>query len=322
MPPTLNNDMASAIASSSPQPSTSKPHLDVHYTAPGFCPPHPDTVDQLCEDRSNLIFCHGVVIVKISPEVAVKFGPHINIIEAKNMIYVAQNTGVPVPKVFAYYTYGPIDRDPDDFGGLYDTYIFMSYVAGETLYEAWNSLSVSTKSHISRQLASCVQEIRDIEPTRYIGSIDRGPVTDCCLATSIDKGIALGISDHYTRTNHLFQGPFNSEQEFNTAIINNYLNNAPKRHIKSFLSRMLPVSHRILFAHGDLRPRNIIVKDGKVAAIIDWERSGWYPEYWEYAKALLVWHWQSDWTDYLVQILQPYHAEYFMHSFLIEKLLI
>ena len=85
---------------------------------------------------------------------------------------------------------------------------------------------------------------------------------------------------------------------------------------------MLSVSRRILFAHSDLRPQNIIVKDGKVAAIIDWERSGWYPEYWEYAKALLVWHWQSDWTDYLVQILQPYHAEYFMHSFLMEKLLI
>ncbi|KAJ5457288.1 hypothetical protein N7530_012562 [Penicillium desertorum] len=302
MSPTLE-DMASATASN-PQPSNPKPHLDVHYTAPGFCPPHPDTVDQLCEDRSNLVFCQGVTIVKISPEVAVKFGPHINIIEAKNMIYVAQNTGVPVPKVFAYYTYGPIDRDPDDFGGLYDNYIFMSYVAGETLYEAWNSFSVSTKSHVSRQLASYVQEIRNMEPAGYIGSIDRGPVTDRCLATSLDKG------------------PFDSEREFNTAFINNYLKNAPKRHIKSFLSGMLPESHRILFAHGDLRPQNIIVKDGEVAAIVDWERSGWYPEYWEYSKALLVWHWQSDWTDYLVQILQPYHAEYFMHSFLMEKLLI
>jgi hypothetical protein len=118
------------------------------------------------------------------------------------MIYVAQNTGVPVPKVFAYYTYGPIDRDPDDFGGLYDNYIFMSYVAGETLYEAWNSFSVSTKSHVSRQLASYVQEIRNMEPAGYIGSIDRGPVTDRCLATSLDKGTAPDLGngihrDHY-----------------------------------------------------------------------------------------------------------------------------
>lgn len=50
--------------------------------------------------------------------------------------------------------------------------------------------------------------------------------------------------------------------------------------------------------------------------------SGWYPEYWEFAKALLIWGWQSDWTGYVVRILKPYHAEYFMHCFLMEKLLI
>lgn len=32
--------------------------------------------------------------------------------------------------------------------------------------------------------------------------------------------------------------------------------------------------------------------------------------------------WQSDWTNYLMQIIQPYHAEFSMHSFLMEKLLI
>jgi hypothetical protein len=30
------------------------------------------------------------------------------------MIHVAQNTGVSVPKVFAYYTYGPIHRKIDN----------------------------------------------------------------------------------------------------------------------------------------------------------------------------------------------------------------
>jgi aminoglycoside phosphotransferase (APT) family kinase protein len=49
--------------------------------------------------------------------------------------------------------------------------------------------------------------------------------------------------------------------------------------------------------HGDLHPRNIMVKwegakdegDGhgggnriRVTALIDWELSGWYPEYWEF----------------------------------------
>jgi hypothetical protein len=179
--------MASTTTLSSSQPSISEPQLNVQYSAPGFCLPHPDTVNQFCRDQSNLIFCQGVTIVKVSPEVVVKFGAHVNIIEVKTMIHVAQNTGVPVPKVFAYYTYGPIDRDVGDYGGLYDTYIFMSFIAGETLHTAWDSFDVSAKSHISRQLTSYIQEIRDMGNVGYIGSIDHGPVTDHSLATSLDK---------------------------------------------------------------------------------------------------------------------------------------
>lgn len=182
--------MASTPTLSSSQPSTSGPQLNLQYCAPGFCLPHPDTVNQYCRDQSNLMFCQGVLIVKISPEVVVKFGAHVNIIEARNMIHIAQKTEVPVPRVFAYYTYGPIDRDADDYGGLYDTYIFMSFVAGETLHTAWDTFSVSIKSHIARQLASYIQQIRDLESVGYIGSINHGPVTDHSLSTSIDKGTA------------------------------------------------------------------------------------------------------------------------------------
>ena len=167
---------------------SSEPLLNVQYSEPGFGLPHPDIVNQFCRDQRNLIFCQGVIIVKISPEVVVKFGAHVNIIEAKTMIHVAQNTRVPVPKVFAYYTYGPIDRDAGDYGGLYDAYIFMSFIAGETLYTAWDSFDVSTKSRISRQLANYIEEIRNIGNVDYIGSIDHGPVTDRSLATSLDKG--------------------------------------------------------------------------------------------------------------------------------------
>lgn len=83
---------------------------------------------------------------------------------------------------------------------------------------------------------------------------------------------------------------------------------APERHIGSSLPEMLPLGHRIFFTHGDFRPLNIMVKDGNVVAIIDWGLSGWYPEYWEFATAF---HWgrRDDWTGYLMQILQPYHAE-------------
>ena len=40
-----------------------------------------------------------------------------------------------------------------------------------------------------------------------------------------------------------------------------------------------------MFTHGDLTLWNVMVRKGKIAAIIDWECSGWRPDYWEYTKA-------------------------------------
>lgn len=38
-------------------------------------------------------------------------------------------------------------------------------------------------------------------------------------------------------------------------------------------------SYRTCFAYANLVPRNIIVREGRVAAIIDWGFAGCYPEY-------------------------------------------
>lgn len=116
-------------------------------------------------------------------------------------------------------------------------------------------------------------------------------------------------------------GPFDSEKAFNNAIVDAYQAKAPKRHIRNFLSGMLSQNnHQIVFTHGDLRVANIMVNNGSVRGIVDWEFSGWYPAYWEFSKALHVWGWQHDWIDYLMMILEPYYAEYAVHSFLTETL--
>ncbi|EPS27818.1 hypothetical protein PDE_02762 [Penicillium oxalicum 114-2] len=78
--------------------------------------------------------------------------------------------------------------------------------------------------------------------------------------------------------------------------------------------------HNVCFTHTDLRPQTIIVRGGSITGIIDWELSGWYPEYWEFAKSLYVWRWQNDWVDYLTKALKPYYNEYAVHSFLAEAL--
>lgn len=80
--------------------------------------------------------------------------------------------------------------------------------------------------------------------------------------------------------------------------------------------------HKVVITHGDLRLRNIMVtwngllstdygsdqvstssnSDIRITAIIDWEMYGYYPEYWEYIKALNTIGPKDplfDWCDYL-----------------------
>ena len=45
-------------------------------------------------------------------------------------------------------------------------------------------------------------------------------------------------------------------------------------------------NHAITFTHGGLHQANITVNNGHVVAILDWERAGWFPEYWESASAV------------------------------------
>ena len=46
----------------------------------------------------------------------------------------------------------------------------------------------------------------------------------------------------------------------------------------------IPPSRRIVLSHCDLTPRNILVQDGKIQGLVDWENSGWFPKYWEYVR--------------------------------------
>ncbi|MGG6498963.1 UNVERIFIED_CONTAM: phosphotransferase, partial [Bacteroidetes bacterium 56_B9] len=55
-------------------------------------------------------------------------------------------------------------------------------------------------------------------------------------------------------------------------------------------------THDIVLTHSDFHPRNIIVRDDKVVAILDWELAGFYPAYWEYVKANYLPNWDDVWV--------------------------
>lgn len=72
--------------------------------------------------------------------------------------------------------------------------------------------------------------------------------------------------------------------------------------------------HRIVFTHADLNLRNVLVDQGlrpdgtrgwMVTGIVDWENSGYYPEYWDYTKALFeVFRYSQRWRDLIHEIFK------------------
>ncbi|RJE24597.1 Phosphotransferase enzyme family [Aspergillus sclerotialis] len=73
-----------------------------------------------------------------------------------------------------------------------------------------------------------------------------------------------------------------------------------------------PLSPSIVFTHGDLRPDNIVVDMGNgsewiVTGLLDWEYSGFYPEYYEAVKCTncLAPYEENDWFLYLPDCVSP-----------------
>ncbi|PNP40497.1 hypothetical protein TGAMA5MH_07494 [Trichoderma gamsii] len=62
--------------------------------------------------------------------------------------------------------------------------------------------------------------------------------------------------------------------------------------------------YAVRFTHGQLSPKNIVVKNSKIVCILGWDNGGWYPEWWEYIKFFeaRTGPENQDWYDYATHI--------------------
>ena len=102
-------------------------------------------------------------------------------------------------------------------------------------------------------------------------------------------------------------GPFDNVTEFNKFFGHEYIKNKYSEYRAAF-DKVEGRKWRVVFAHGDLGPHNILWRDGKIVAIIDWQCSGWLPEYWEYAKS---WYGSqtSEWWELFRRVMDRYDDE-------------
>lgn len=78
-----------------------------------------------------------------------------------------------------------------------------------------------------------------------------------------------------------------SEADFNKWQLEQLNPGTPllNRHIYTSMHK---TNHRIVYSHCGLAFHNIIIRDGRIVAIIDCEDLGWYPEHWDYCKTIFL----------------------------------
>ena len=113
-------------------------------------------------------------------------------------------------------------------------------------------------------------------------------------------------------------GPFENEPIFNLFLRNGMepakMENTDERMKADFRSSM--DWHRAqeernpttVFTHGDANPTNILVKGDKVVGLIDFEMSGFYPEYWEWTTAMNF-HYLEGWREEIHNLLTSWPQE-------------
>lgn len=222
------------------------------------------------------------VVKRVSP-------PSAAAAEAAAMQLARDKTTAPVPRVLK-----TIIPDSDREYGI----IFMDHVDGQPLDEAWPSLSSADKQTTLAQLRDYMRQIRQVRGP-FIGAVDGSVCNDQLFANR----------------EHAY-GPYPDEDAFRAGIAQSLraCDANAFTQLAINLVNAMPMSddNRFVLTHGDLVPRNILVREGgHVVAIVDWEMAGFYPEYWEYAKAHFFADYDHPWQEEraIDQVLEPHLAQ-------------
>ncbi|CVL11788.1 uncharacterized protein FPRN_14836 [Fusarium proliferatum] len=104
-------------------------------------------------------------------------------------------------------------------------------------------------------------------------------------------------------------GPFASIAEFNDFLVTP-IKNCPRPEWVAQYRNQLPDNSSIVFAHADISWEYILLEPetGTVTGIIDWEMAGFWPEWWEYRKALYGGRPQGWWVAIVKRIMKDCEA--------------
>ncbi|RFU29692.1 hypothetical protein B7463_g6625, partial [Scytalidium lignicola] len=220
-------------------------------------------------DRSEVIFQNrfgaSTMVLKVSENIIAKIGREVDGTNEYTSIQYLQNhlPSFPAPRPHGLIKFG-----------IYYLH-FMSFIPGFNLEEAWPQLDTPQKQSIRNQLDALFLQLRALPFPN--GQPLGGVQGDGCM----DGRREIRVSSK----------PIMNAKEFDDFIFSRTRSAGPIyiNFLRKFLEEHDDNSSRCVFTHSDVRPANIMVDldkcgNWKVTGIVDWERSGFYPEYWESIK--------------------------------------
>lgn len=167
----------------------------------------------------------------------------------------------------------------------------MNRIPGVPLAYSHELLADSDMAEVTAQLQDYVRQLRAMPKTVNLGMAICNTLGGACIDPRVHFGSPVG--------------PFVDEAGF-SALLGSAKDPARR-------------GYETYFTHADLNPRNIMVEQAaggqgwRVSGIVDWETAGYYPEYWEYIKALYEgfrWSWRYNNVVHMVfQALRDYSNE-------------
>ncbi|KKZ60489.1 hypothetical protein EMCG_04853 [[Emmonsia] crescens] len=230
------------------------------------------------------------VVVKCSDEIALKVFPHSrDLTEYHNLQYLADRASdLPIPRTHGLIKLGNLRA------------MFMSYIPGTTLDKVWAGLSHEAKSSLQQQLNQIFCRVRSLrqDDGSELGGVGGEGVKDYrILEVFAYKGV--------TTARRFDELQFSAKHRASPCYV---------KLLHSFLEDENKTLEGSVFTHGDLKKTNIMVKQDSenadtytVTGIIDWEDSGFYPEYYEcttLSNGQSIDH-DDDWYLYVPDCISP-----------------
>ncbi|OAA65874.1 protein kinase domain protein [Niveomyces insectorum RCEF 264] len=232
------------------------------------------------ENERQLAWQPFCAVTLLLPSTVVKWGGKIRPLEEAAMRLVQKHApSIPIPEL-QRSSYSRSKEGRVVYGEL-----FMSYIPGKTLNVAWAGFDDAIKTRICQEIWDMVATIRTIPRPAYLagpsGDGDQ-PCQYCTADGSPSRDPLLGDNNDVTPC-------FLDDQTLRDRIYARYVahNGLSYRDSAQYLPDKLPRSDKAVFTHGDIGPRNIMVDDeGRILAFLDWESSGWFPDYWEFLQMM------------------------------------